>query len=89
MGVEYDAAKDAANQRKHGLPLWLGADVIANARESGVVLEDTRQAYPERRFIAYGKAHGRLMVCVFTPRSENIRVISLRKANARERAAYG
>lgn len=89
LGLEYDAAKDAANRRKHGLPLRLGADVVVDARESGTVLEDTRHAYPERRFIAYGKAQGRLMVCVFTPRGERIRVISLRKANARERAAYG
>jgi len=89
MGVEYDAEKDARNRRERGLPLALGAAVIADAQASGAIFEDTRYAYAERRFIAYGKVRGRLMVCVFTPRGERDRIISLRKANARERAENG
>ena len=89
MEIEYDANKDAANRCKHRLPLALGGHVIAAARERGSVIPDVRKPYGEPRYIAYGAIGGRLMVCVFTPRGERIRVISLRKANARERAAYG
>jgi hypothetical protein len=89
LSVEYDTEKDERNRRERGLPLSLGGDVIADARASGAIVEDTRHAYPERRFVAYGKVRGRLMVCIFTPRGDRDRVISLRKANARERAEHG
>jgi len=62
VDVEYDLEKDEKNRRERGLTLALGSAVIADARASGAVVEDTRYAFTERRFIAYGKVHGRLMV---------------------------
>ena len=47
-----------------------------------------RKGYPERRFIAAGTINGRIHIICFTPISEGIRVISLRKANKREVRDY-
>ena len=88
MDIEYDDTKDKLNQARHGLPLGLGGFVVADARERGAVVEDRRYDYGEERYIAYGKVRGRLLVCVFTPRQNRLRIISLRKANSRERHVY-
>ncbi len=52
------------------------------------VTDDDRKDYGERRRVAYGRIEGRLFVCVFTDREDVRRIISLRKANSRERRAY-
>ena len=44
--------------------------------------------YVEERFVAYGMVEGRVWVCVFTPRNEVCRIISVRKANDRETRRY-
>ncbi|NOT13815.1 MAG: BrnT family toxin [Methylococcaceae bacterium] len=74
--------KNQTNIETRGLPL-LAAQAMFNT--SMVVVEDTRKPYPERRFIGYNNLEGRLMVVVFCiPADEQIRNISLRKANERE-----
>jgi len=45
-------------------------------------------SYPEDRFITVGWLDTRLVVLVWTPRGEVRRIISLRKANDREKALY-
>jgi uncharacterized DUF497 family protein len=51
--------------------------------------EDLRREYAERRFISVGKLDRRMVVVVWTPRSETERrIISMRKANEREQARY-
>ena len=52
------------------------------------MLEDTRQDYGELRCLAIGEEAGRLLVVVFTVRDGVYRIISARKANARERGKY-
>ena len=81
MEIDFDAEKDADNRRHRGLPLALGAVVLANLV---VEFEDTRRDYGERRVIAVGTIAGRLHVCVYTMRGEICRIISLRKANTKE-----
>ncbi len=81
MGIEFDLAKDARNRRERGLPLALGAVVLANLV---VEFEDDRRDYGERRMIAVGTVVGRLHVCAYTMRGTTYRIISLRKANAKE-----
>jgi uncharacterized DUF497 family protein len=56
--------------------------------ETAIIKEDTRKAYPERRFIAFGYLGDRLHVLCFTPKKDGIRVISFRKANHREVRDY-
>ena len=53
-----------------------------------LTFEDQRIAYGEQRYITLGHLEGRLVVIAHTPRGENIRIISMRKANNRERKAY-
>ena len=86
MRTEFDPAKDAANRAKHGMPLGTGQQIIAAA---AVTIEDLRFEYGERRFIAFGYVGRRLHVCVFTVRDDATRIISVRKANERERAKHG
>ena len=88
MYIEYDDGKDRENRAKHGLPLAIGREVVQDARANGAVVEDRRTDYGERRYLGYGHVNGRLLVCVFTPRDAGVRIISVRKANSRERNVY-
>ena len=53
-----------------------------------LTVEDDRRDYGEDRFITVGFLDGTMVVLVWTPRSEAYRIISMRKANERERALY-
>ena len=54
-----------------------------------LTIADNRKDYGELRFITVGRLDGRMVVTVWTPRGAARRIISLRKANDRERALYG
>lgn len=72
--------------RDRQLPL-LASRAMFNA--AMLVHEDTRRAYPERRFVGYNQLEGRLMVVVFcTPSPTRTHIISFRKANAREQKKF-
>ena len=49
---------------------------------------DLRRDYGEVRLKATGMIDGRLFILIFTPRGETLRLISLRKANEREKRAW-
>ena len=85
MKYEWDEAKRAVNVAKHGLDF---AQVTAFEWQDALILPDMRRDYGEPRYYALGKLAGRLHVLVFTPRDDSVRVIGLRKANAREVALY-
>ena len=84
MDIEFDPAKDAANIAKHGVSLALGASMDM---ESAVIDPDARREYGEERLNALGMIGDRLYAMTFTVRSV-VRIINLRKANARERKRY-
>ena len=50
--------------------------------------EDVRKDYGEKRFVSFGSIDGVLIVLVWTDRFPAIHVISMRKANRRERKTY-
>jgi uncharacterized DUF497 family protein len=50
--------------------------------------QDLRVDYAEDRFITVGFLQAKLVVLVWTPRGELRRIISMRKANEREKAFY-
>jgi hypothetical protein len=81
----FDPAKDASNVDKHGLSL---ADAEGFEWETAMVQEDVRKQYAEQRFEAKGYIGERLHVMVFCLRADEVRVISLRKANSREVKDY-
>ncbi|WP_210179628.1 BrnT family toxin [Bosea sp. PAMC 26642] len=77
--------KNERNIRARGLPFALVDDF---AWETAETHEDRRFAYPEPRFVSSGLIGSRVFVVCFTPIPDGIRVISFRKANAREVAKY-
>jgi uncharacterized DUF497 family protein len=86
LEIEFDPAKDATNQATHGLSL---ADAERMNLGEATVSPDTRFAYGENRYRAWGLIDGVLHVMAFTLRNERVRVISLRKANSMENRRYG
>ena len=85
-GFEWDDPKAAANLLKHGISFNRATLVFSDP--SVVGYPDLRYAYGEARFIVIGEVDGELLVVVWTERGENIRIISARKANDRERKYY-
>jgi uncharacterized DUF497 family protein len=85
MDVAYDPTKNAKNSKDRQLSFDRAGDLGWNAAH---IRLDERHEYGEPRWIALGPLDGRLQVLVFSETRAGIRVISFRKANARERRAY-
>lgn len=85
MDISYDPNKDAQNMTKHGVSL---ADAAKLDWDRLQATPDDRFPYNEQRFIGYAPIGARLYCVVFTYRDGSVRVISLRKANKRERQRY-
>ena len=85
MRIEFDPAKDAVNQAKHGLSLALAADLEWG---SALVWTDGRKEYGETRQSALAPIGQRLYFVAFVDRGDARRAISLRKANIREVTHY-
>lgn len=85
MRFSWDEAKEASNRAKHGASLSLAREIDP---ASMAAVEDRRRPYGERRFIVYAKINGRVHVVILSPRDDEMRVISLRKANRRETEHY-
>ncbi len=85
MKIEYDKAKNNQNIVKHGVSF---ERVIELDFSSSIVSEDSRADYGEIRFITYAMLEERLYCLIFTRRNGNVRPISFRKANRRERKDY-
>lgn len=83
--MEWDEAKRRSTLQKRGLDFASVADADWN---EALTVEDSRTDYGEARFVSLVPIHGRLCVVAWCMRAENLRVISLRKANARERKRY-
>ena len=85
MKVEFDPEKCEATLANRGLDMGRAAEVFAAAH---ITIEDDRIDYGEPRFITIGALDERMVVFVWTWRGENLRVISIRKANEREQKRY-
>jgi uncharacterized DUF497 family protein len=84
--VTFDPKKNTINLRKHGVPLTEGDGVLNDP--FALTVEDTLTK-DEQRFATIGvNTFGLLMVVVWTHRGNDIRVISVRKAEPKERRAY-
>jgi uncharacterized DUF497 family protein len=81
----FDRAKDRINRRKHRISLSRAEDFDYDA---AVYVVDDREDYGEVRIRAIGFLDARLFVLVFTQESENIRAISLRKADKHDEVEY-
>ena len=84
---EWDDAKNDRCMRDRGFGF---ADILPAFLDPNRRLErDDRRDYGEERFRLYGRVAGRLFVIAYTRRGMVTRIISARKANARERDRYG
>jgi uncharacterized DUF497 family protein len=87
MTATFDPKKDAENLTKHGVSLSEGDGVLSDPL--AVTIED-ESAEGEQRFVTLGaNTFGKLMVVVWTPRDEDVRIISVRKPTPRERRKEG
>lgn len=83
---DFDPKKNAANFKKHGVSLSEGDGVLNDPL--AITIED-EAAEGEQRFVTIGmNAFGSLMVVVHTPRGDDVRIISVRKTDPKERKAY-
>ena len=85
MPLSYDPAKSERNEAERGLAFDLAEELDWS---SALIAEDTRKDYEERRYQALGFIGEHLHMLVFTPRGGAVHVISLRRANQRERMRY-
>lgn len=85
MKLEFDSEKRTKTLQERGLDFARAVEVFKGVHFTG---QDTRSNYEEDRFITVGTLDTRLVVLVWTPRGEVRRIISMRKANDREKAFY-
>ena len=85
MQFEWDDAKHARNIEIRGVGFDDGALIF-----DGTVVDwpDERHAYGEVRHRAVGMSDGDLLHVVYTDRGEVRRIISVRRANRKEREAW-
>lgn len=88
LTFEWDPAKDALNQRKHGVPFQEALTVFYD--EEALLLHDRAHSHEEERFPLLGMS-GRLrllVVCHCERHGRRIRIISARSATRKERGQY-
>ena len=85
MQIEFDSTKRDKTLAERGLDFVRAEEVFSGLHFTG---QDTRQDYDEDRFITVGLLDARLVVLIWTPRGEVRRIISMRKANDREKTFY-
>jgi uncharacterized DUF497 family protein len=85
LNYQWDREKAKTNLEKHGISFADAVTVLSD--DAALTVEDNDP--DEQRFVTIGTdALGRVVVVVYTWRDEDIRVISARKATARERRQY-
>ena len=82
MRFEWDAAKSDRNFRVRGIGFEVAVHALEHVIESAV---DRRRDYGEIRIIAKCKYEKDILVVVYTMREDCYRIISVRRANKRER----
>jgi hypothetical protein len=85
MCYQWDKEKAGRNFRKHGIYFADAVSIFSD--ELAVTIEDDRSE--ERRWVTLGRdLFGRTLVVVYIWRGDEIRIISARKANPKERSQY-
>jgi uncharacterized DUF497 family protein len=85
MRITFDPEKRAETLRTREVDFLDAATVFAGPNYT---VQDKRFPYPEDRFMTAGLLLGRMVIVVWTPTGDGRRIISMRKANAREQARY-
>lgn len=85
MRITYDPAKHDWTLRERGLDFDHAAEVFAAPTFDQV---DDRRDYGETRIVTVGRLDERMVIVCWTPRGDARHIISMRKANDREKARY-
>jgi len=85
MKLEFNEAKRNKTLQERGLDFARAFEIFDGIHFTG---QDKRMDYKEDRFITVGWMDDSLVVMVWTPRGEVRRIISMRKANDREKTLY-
>jgi uncharacterized DUF497 family protein len=85
MDITYDPEKRALILATRGLDFDDAVHVFAG---SVFDLEDDRKKYGETRYVTFGRLNERMVAVVWTPRGEGRHIITMWKANDRERKRY-
>ena len=87
VSFEWDEEKRRLNLRKHRVEF---ADAVSAFEDPDAITLPDDDDDDENRFVTVAlDLFGRVLVVVYTWRGDTIRVISARKATARERKQYG
>jgi uncharacterized DUF497 family protein len=85
VDIEFDPAKRQWTLAERGIDM---AEAVLVFQGATITAKDVRRDYGEPRFLTIGRLRGRMVVIAWTQRGAACRVISMRKANEREEAAY-
>ncbi|MCC6736925.1 MAG: BrnT family toxin [Bauldia sp.] len=85
MAITYDPSKRQVTLVDRGLDFEDAMEVFDGTT---VDQEDDRRDYGEKRMITAGFLRDRLVILVWTQRGDDRHIISMRKANDREKARY-
>ncbi len=84
---EWDSGNSDKNQRKHGISNKEAENAFIHYPL--LIFEDTEHSAGERRFQAFGRTEEqKLLFMVFTVRKSNVRIISARRMDKKERRMY-
>jgi len=84
MGFEYDGAKSAANRSKHGIDF----EEAQQLWEDCARLEIPARVTGEPRWLVIGRIGAKHWSAVIARRSENLRLISVRRSREEEVELY-
>jgi uncharacterized protein len=85
VAISYDPAKRDWTLRERKLDFDDAAEVFAGWT---IDIPDSRREYGELRINTVGYLNDRMVIVCWTPRGNDRRIISMRKANEREKARY-
>lgn len=85
MKFEWDENKNKKNIERHGIDFKDAYLIFENPL---LIKIDTRKEYGEKRLIGLGLLFEVAVIIIFTKRINNIRIISIRRANKNERKIY-
>ena len=87
LTFEWDSRKARSNSAKHGVGFEEATTIFGDPL--ALTIPDPDHSWVETRYITMGRAfNGKLLVVVHTERSDNVRLISARRASRRERRDY-
>ena len=84
MEFEFDPAKSAANQEKHGIDFGRAQELWRDSTR----VEVPARTVDEPRWLVIGRIHGTHWSAVVTYREERIRIISVRRSRDEEVVIY-